>query len=54
MLFACVCFVGLVSNLRVTISMKLCFKRGIRVSKNTHRFEEFRHLNQLLFRAEGI
>jgi len=34
--------------------MKLYLKRGIRVSENTRRVEEFRHLIQLLFKAQGI
>jgi len=52
--FTSVCFVDLVSNLCVTISMKLCLKGGIRVSENKRWVEEFRHLIQLLFKAQGI
>ena len=34
--------------------MKLCLKGGIRVSENKRWVEEFRHLIQLLFKAQGI
>jgi hypothetical protein len=49
--FTCVCFVGLVSNLLLTVFMKLCVKRETRLSGKKWRRQKFRHLNLLLLRA---